>query len=278
MVIGAFIGPSSFGEWNLQAEHPSAGRSAPGTQGVEGRYLDRERAILVSVAASDDPLAPHTLSPTELKEVLAVERTGEPFLVFRDGDGTLRCHPLGQGERSWTLGRRLQMDLPIEWDPEVSGLHAELQASGGELAIVDDGLSRNGTYVDGRRVNGRRRLRDGDRIRVGQTVIVARFPAGAPLEETVTAGQTALAQELTETQRKVLVALCRPFADGTSFTKPATNQEIADEVFLSVEAVKMHLRALFAKFELTELAQNAKRVRLAECALQFGVVTRRELA
>jgi pSer/pThr/pTyr-binding forkhead associated (FHA) protein len=163
--------------------------------------------------------------------------------------------------------------------PEVSGLHAELQAGGAELAIVDDGLSRNGTYVDGRRVNGRRRLRDGDRIRVGQTVIVARFPGGGVVEETVTAGQTLLAQDITETQRKVLVALCRPFAGGASFTKPPTNQEIAAEVFLSVEAVKMHLRALFAKFELTELPQNEKRVRLAECAMQFGVVvTQRELA
>jgi DNA-binding NarL/FixJ family response regulator len=94
----------------------------------------------------------------------------------------------------------------------------------------------------------------------------------------VTAGDTMPAQNLTDTQRRVLVALCRPFGESTSFTKPATNQQIASEVFLSVEAVKMHLRALFAKFELTELPQNEKRVRLAECALQFGVVTQRELA
>lgn len=229
------------------------------------------------MAGTEDPLAPHSLSPLELKEMLDAERAAEPFLVFRDRDGSFRCHSLGSGEQTRTLGRRPQMDLPIDWDPEVSGLHAEIQVSGGELAIVDDGLSRNGTYVDGRRVNGRRRLHDGDRIRVGQTVIVVRLPGGAALQETVTAGETALTQDLTETQRRVLVALCRPFGKGTSFTKPATNQEIATEVFLSVEAVKMHLRALFGKFELTELPQNEKRVRLAECALQFGVVTQREL-
>jgi pSer/pThr/pTyr-binding forkhead associated (FHA) protein len=230
------------------------------------------------LAGTDDPLAPHSLSPAELKEMLAFERVGDPFLVLRDGDGALRFHSLGPGDETRTLGRRPQTDLAIDWDPEVSGLHAEIQAAGGEVSVLDDGLSRNGTFVDGRRVNGRRRLRDGDRIRVGQTLIVVRLPAAPTVQETVTAGDTVLVQDLTDTQRRVLIALCRPFGATTSFTKPATNQEIADEVFLSVEAVKMHLRALFAKFELTELPQNEKRVRLAECALQFGVVTQRELS
>ena len=78
-------------------------------------------------------------------------------------------------------------------------------------------------------------------------------------------------------QRKVLVALCRPFRDGDSFTSPATNQQIAAELFLSVEAIKMHLSALFTKFELSGLPQNSKRARLAESVLQFGVISRQEL-
>ena len=85
-------------------------------------------------------------------------------------------------------------------------------------------------------------------------------------------------QPLTATQRKVLIALCRPYRDGDSFTSPATNQQIAAELFLSVEAVKMHLRTLFGKFELGELPQNEKRVRLAECVLQFGVISHHELS
>jgi hypothetical protein len=44
-----------------------------------------------------------------------------------------------------------------------------------------------------------------------------------------------------------------------------------------VEAVKMHMRTLFGKFELADLPQNEKRSRLAECALQFGMVSRHEL-
>ena len=75
----------------------------------------------------------------------------------------------------------------------------------------------------------------------------------------------------------MLVALCRPFKDDDGFAAPATNQQIAAELFLSVDAVKGHLRTLFAKFGVDELPQMQKRLRLAERAFQTGVVTEREL-
>lgn len=78
-------------------------------------------------------------------------------------------------------------------------------------------------------------------------------------------------------QQRVLIALCRPYRDGGTFATPATNQQIADEVFLSVDAVKTHLRALFGKFELNDLAQNQKRARLAECVFQLGLISQRDL-
>lgn len=184
---------------------------------------------------------------------------------------------LGTGGPPRTLGRRAEMDLSIAWDSEVSGLHAELQGYSGEWAIVDDGLSTNGTFVNGQRVNGRHRLHDSDRIRVGQTIIAYR--AGPSTTATTVATQDRPAVgELTENQRRVLVALCRPYRDDSSFATPATNQQIAAELFLSVDAVKMHLRTLFVKFELGHLPQNEKRARLAECALQYGVVSPHDLA
>ena len=226
-----------------------------------------------------DPLARHSLTASEIKALLEAERAGAPFLVYRDGHGALGFFPTGDGATR-TLGRRAEMDLAIRWDGEVSSLHAELQAAGGEWMIVDDGLSTNGTYVNGQRVNGRQRLQDDDRIRVGRTVLA--FKAGgagsATVERTVAAGNLPQLQELTDTQRRVLIALCRPYRDGDTFRTPATNQQIADEVFLSVDAVKMQLRTLFGKFELGDLPQNEKRVRLAECVLQFGVISQRDLA
>jgi DNA-binding NarL/FixJ family response regulator len=75
----------------------------------------------------------------------------------------------------------------------------------------------------------------------------------------------------------VLVALCRPFKDGAAFATPPTNQQLADELHLSVDAVKTHMRALFEKFGVQELPQNRKRVAVVERALQTGLVTQREL-
>jgi hypothetical protein len=76
-------------------------------------------------------------------------------------------------------------------------------------------------------------------------------------------------------QRRVLIALCRPVHDSASET-PATNRQIAAEVYLSVDAVKAHLRVLFERFGLSELPQNEKRARLVATALVSGVLSPRE--
>jgi hypothetical protein len=81
---------------------------------------------------------------------------------------------------------------------------------------------------------------------------------------------------LTDTQLAILVALCRPIAAGNHFAIPATNQEIADEVYLSVDAVKGHLRALYRKFGIEDLPHNQKRARLVELAIEGGYVKREE--
>jgi len=82
--------------------------------------------------------------------------------------------------------------------------------------------------------------------------------------------------ELTATQRAVLAALCRPYKD-TELATPATNGQIAEELYLSIDAVKAHLRTLFGYFGVQHLPQNQKRSYLAMRALQDGVVSRRDL-
>jgi pSer/pThr/pTyr-binding forkhead associated (FHA) protein len=229
---------------------------------------------------SEDPLARHSLSAAELKQLLAAERAGGAFLAFRDEQGVLQSYAVdgadGPREATSTIGRRAEADVSLAWDGEVSGLHAELHHIGGEWTVVDDGLSTNGTYVNGERISGRQRLRDEDRIRVGRTVLAYRAAQATLVDRTVAARDLPKI-DLTDAQRRVLVALCRPYGDG-SFATPATNQQIAEEIFLSVDAVKMHLRSLFAKFQLSELPQNQKRATLAERALQFGVISPRDLA
>ncbi len=221
-----------------------------------------------------DPLARHSLAPAELQQLLLAERAGGAFLAFRAESGALDLFPLGE-RAATTLGRLPDTDLTLAWDPEISGLHAELRQLSGEWTVVDDGLSTNGTFVNNRRVSGRQRLRDGDLLRLGRTVLT--FRAGQRARAQATVAAAALPEvRLTDMQRRVLIALCRPLRDGAQAT-PATNQEIAAEVFLSLDAVKLHLRALSGRFGLQDLPQNRKRATLAVRALESGAVSQREL-
>jgi hypothetical protein len=216
-------------------------------------------------------------TPVELKAQIEAERLGAPFLVHRDGDGEQQIVTLTD-EAVW-VGRRETVGLSLAWDDQVSGVHAELEPTGGEWTLVDDGLSRNGSFVNGERVNGRRRLRDRDMLRFGRTVVLFRAPADVGGQSTMMADDNVLvAANLSDTQRKVLIALCRPFKDGATHATPATNQQIADELFLSVQAVKAHLRALFEKFRVEDLAQNSKRAALVQRALASGLISNRDLS
>jgi predicted component of type VI protein secretion system len=250
----------------------------PCCAGSANRELFEEQAKLVTAQDRGDPLARHSLSPRELKELLVAEAAAAASLAYRDGDGSLRLLALEPAAAPITVGRRGEAGLALPWDREVSGVHAELLHLGGEWTVQDDGLSMNGTFVNGERVRSRQRLRDGDRVRVGKTVLACVFPQSGSSAQTQAASQIRAVPRISDAQRKVLVALCRPYRDGASFTSTASNRQIADELFLSVDAVKMHLRALFAKFDLAELPQNRKRTRLAECALEGGVVSPADLA
>lgn len=230
-----------------------------------------------TAGTAGDPLARHSLSAAELKRMLAAERAGEPFLAMRDGDGELRLVALDASAGAVSLGRHTGMDVPVDWDAEVSGVHAELRRLGEEWTVADDGLSRNGTFLNGERVGGRQRLRSGDRLRVGRTIIAFCWSAVEPAEATVASGELPEAPSLSDTQRRILVALCRPYVEGGEFPVPASNLQIAGEVFLGVDAVKRHLRALFQRFGLGQLPQNQKRARLAELALRSGIVSQRDL-
>jgi pSer/pThr/pTyr-binding forkhead associated (FHA) protein len=209
-----------------------------------------------------------SIRPTELQELLIAERQRTPFLFLRDHEARLLVIPLDR-ERL-VVGRAPDTDVEIAWDPRVSGIHAYLERRGGRWVLEDDGLSRNGTFVGGERLHGQRTLRDGDVVLVGSTKLGFRDTGPSNLVATVVTGSIQ-APSVSEAQRRVLVELCRPMA-SEGRTVPATNQEIAERLVLSLPAVKSHLRVLFERFSLEDLPQNQKRVRLAEQALDSGVV------
>jgi hypothetical protein len=199
--------------------------------------------------SGSQPATPHAASAAELKAQIEAEREGLPFLIYRDGDGKHRLYVLADGTDRVTLGRR----------------------------VSDDGLSLNGSFVNGEPIRGRRRLKDGDALRIGATVLVFRNPRDGDSRATMPSAELRKVVSLTPAQKRVLVALCRPFKESAMFATPPTNDQIARELYLSVDAVKKHLRALFEKFGVEHLPQNEKRARLVERAFAGGFISEREL-
>jgi pSer/pThr/pTyr-binding forkhead associated (FHA) protein len=204
--------------------------------------------------------------------VREAEKAGEPFLVLRDGEGVQRIVPLGSERTQAVIGRASDSAVAIEWDDRVSRTHAKLERVGREWSIEDDGLSRNGTYVNEERVRGPRRLRDGDMLRAGHTTIVFRAPAVGATRPTKPESRLAAPPALSDAQRRVLDALCRPCLDQSGPMTPATNEQIAGELHLSVDAVKAHLRQLYRRFDVEDLPQIQKRTALVRIALGAGLV------
>ena len=221
------------------------------------------------------PLELHTATPRELQARIEAERAGAPFLVYRRSDDSQVIVPLDELGDRLTIGRREGNDIVLGWDAEVSRVHAAVERMGPDWLIADDGLSHNGTWLNGARVTGRRRLHDGDVIAVGTTTLAFVAPEETS-QPTATAPRPHVGSALTPAQRRVLVALCRPYAKG-AYAVPASNREIADELVVGIDAVKATLRALFALFALDDLPQYRKRAGLAEAALRSGAVSLREL-
>jgi hypothetical protein len=210
-----------------------------------------------------------TRKPGDLARIQEAERARSSFVVYRDDQDEQYVLVLEAGTPA-LIGRRETCAVALPWDDRVSRVHAELVPVGGQWAVVDDG-STNGTFVNGERVMRRRRLADRDAVRVGHTQLLFRQPALGETGSTMMEDRPEVAP-VTDAQRRVLVALCRPcLADRLA--PPATNAQIAAELHLTVEAVKQHLRALGGKFAVGGLPQNQKRARLVRLAIEGGVVT-----
>jgi pSer/pThr/pTyr-binding forkhead associated (FHA) protein len=215
------------------------------------------------------PPALRFVSPRELAERLEAERRGTPFLLYLDEGRRQHIVELSPGS-ALTIGREPDSEVCLGWDSEVSRAHAMLERVGGAWTLIDDGLSRNGSFVNGRRVHGRRRLDDGDAIVVGRTLIVF-VATGGQVRTTVTTTSGA-PPDLSPAQQRVLDALCRPAIEGPLST-PASNREIAAELFIGVETVKSHMHTLFDLFDVPNMPQNRKRAELVRLAFERGAIS-----
>jgi pSer/pThr/pTyr-binding forkhead associated (FHA) protein len=217
---------------------------------------------------------PQVLRPASAQEVverLRAERNGAPFVLFRDDEARQRIVELVPDTPLVHVGRGQACEIALTWDGEVSRVHAVLERAGGHWTLVDDGLSRNGSFVNGSRVHGRRRLDHGDEIAIGRTLLVFASGPEPELKSTQTTTEYERPQ-LSEAQLRVLRALCRPLL-GDRFAGPASNREIAEALCVSVDTVKSHLHVLFDRFGIGDVPQNRKRAELARQAIERGSVT-----
>lgn len=71
--------------------------------------------------------------------------------------------------RMCQIGRSLSNEVVVQ-DAEVSRHHASVEVRGNDYVLSDAG-SRNGTYLNGAKINSPTKLKHGDRIEVGNTAV-----------------------------------------------------------------------------------------------------------
>jgi len=220
----------------------------------------------------DTPLALDLASAEDLEARREAERQGAPFLLFRNDSGTQLIVRLDERAGSITVGRRAEADVPLAWDPEVSRLHAELEYKAGEWTLCDDGFSQNGTFVNGLRIHGRRRLTDGDLVRIGQTAIAYCDPGLSGLGVTLAPGELGIAPKFSEQQQRILRALCRPLMGDGEGVNPAPDDDIAATTGIPVDVVTTELDHLGRSFGLQDMPPADRRAEIALLALRSGLV------
>jgi pSer/pThr/pTyr-binding forkhead associated (FHA) protein len=167
-----------------------------------------------------------------------------------------------------TIGRSPHNDVVIA-DSETSRLHAVIDHLGGTWCIRDVS-SRNGTYINGRRVTQQTPLTAGDEIRVGRTrIVVHTGDRAVDIEATVAQHRS---PRLTHRERDVPVALFLPVFRSDTVTEPATLEEIASSLLVTEAAVRHHLGNLYEKFGIDGSGEQ-RRTRLANEALRRGAIT-----
>lgn len=77
-----------------------------------------------------------------------------------------------EGRPPFEVGRGPELDLVLR-DPEASRRHARFETRNG-VVYVDDLKSRNGTFLNGRRVGEAIEVREGDAVNVGTTRMIVR--------------------------------------------------------------------------------------------------------
>jgi diguanylate cyclase (GGDEF)-like protein len=101
------------------------------------------------------------------------KRDLRPALVFLNGD--LFAVPIPLEREEVILGRAIEADIRIN-DPKVSRIHARINTTydnqtGNIICTILDLNSRNGTFLNGYKIKGKKVLQKGDKITIGTHIL-----------------------------------------------------------------------------------------------------------
>jgi len=124
---------------------------------------------VVRSASRDLRVAPQEsfiLAPSQLAAEHPAESGGK--LVVEQSKSVKVGRSFPAGPVPLTIGRADDNAVPLPDDEFASGHHARIESQRDGVWILDLG-STNGTYVNGTRLDGRRLLREGDVVQIGDT-------------------------------------------------------------------------------------------------------------
>ena len=218
---------------------------------------------------------PSVLRPASTQEVvdrLRAERTGTPFLLYRDGDDA--AHPLARAparRRSCTSAARPPTALTLAWDPDVSrrarGARALAAATGCSSTTASPATARSST-ASGSRAPAP--APTATRSPSASTLLV--FSAGPGGALSPRRPRRTTRPPLTEAQRRVLIALCRPVT-GRPFAGPPPTRDRRRALSQGRGRQGPPAR-VFDSFGVDDVPQNRKRAELARRAIERGSVPR----
>jgi pSer/pThr/pTyr-binding forkhead associated (FHA) protein len=124
---------------------------------------------VIRSASRDMRVAPQEsfiLAPSQLAAEHPVASGGR--LVVANSKGLENGQTFDAGPVPVTIGRAPENTVALPEDEFASGNHARIESQRDGVWIIDLG-STNGTFVNGARLEGRRKLREGDVVQVGDT-------------------------------------------------------------------------------------------------------------
>ncbi len=166
------------------------------------------------------------------------------------------------------IGRGQDNDVVLDMD-NVSRFHAIVEGSDDGF-VVRDNNSTNGTYINGKEVVGRRRLANGDLIKIGGAIL--KFLQGGNIEAlfheeiyrlTIVDGLTQVYNK-----RYLIEFLEREMARCTRYSRPLALLLFDIDYFKRVNDVHGHLAGDAVLRRLAELV--SKHVRREECFARYG--------